>query len=65
MITNDTRPPWPATQRRPRTAVERIDTFLKRDRVEHEPELINLARRIVFGEAAVANIPPQYEPHSS
>jgi hypothetical protein len=53
---------WPAQRAQPKTAVERIDEFLKRDREPYDREAINRARRIVFGDAAKDDQPHQYEP---
>ena len=53
---------WPALRTQPKTAVERIDEFLKRAREPYNREAINRARRIVFGDAAKDTQPPQYEP---
>jgi hypothetical protein len=63
MKTPETWPPWPSQNgRRPQTAMERIDEFLKRDREPYDRKAISRALRIVFGDAPANVQPHQYEP---
>ena len=63
MKPHQTRPPWLAQNgRRPQTAVERMDEFLKRDQEPYDRKAISRALRIVFGDAPANVQPHQYEP---
>jgi hypothetical protein len=65
MNRNRFEPDWaarPARDGRPKTAVDRIDEYLQRDREPYDREAINRALRIVFGDAPEGVQPHQYEP---